>query len=447
LVLFFLSKSTPGDPIADLVQLQDNSQFGNETQKGKEYCRKYRELELDKAVFYFSLRSSVLHDDIRKICDYNKRKWFKAMSLEVGDYKIVQEYNTSVNNLRSDIESWPDSLLIKREIRSILNKLIFETNISKIKSSVSEISNAMELGNISSPYSGAIRNSLSNLISRNNSIKKWIPSFHWYGFNNQYHKWMYKLLKLDFGESMKDGQKVFTKIWQSFKWTGLMVLMSFILTLVIGVPLGVFLASKKDSRKDKVISTFLYLLYSIPIFWLATLLVVFFTTNEYGSWNHLFTSILPLTFRPSESFWLKFIASSKYLILPVFCIAIHSIAYISRLTRSSMIDQMDQLYVRTAKSKGISEQKILWKHSFRNALIPIVSLLIAAIPASFAGSLVIEVIFNIPGMGRLIFESVFGNDWPVLYGATMLIGLVTIIVYLIGDIFYRFVNPKISYSK
>lgn len=226
-----------------------------------------------------------------------------------------------------------------------------------------------------------------------------------------------------------------------------MILMSLILTLFVGIPLGVFLASEKNSKKDKLISLLLYLLYSIPVFWLATIFVVFFTTNEYGSWTNLFPSILPLHFSQDDPFIVKFLSSFEYLILPVICIALHSIAYIARLTRSSVIDQLDLLYVRTARSKGLSSRKILWKHSFRNAMIPILSLLIAAIPASISGSLVIEVIFNIPGMGRLMYESVYGNDWPVLFGVVMLIGVFTVLVYLIGDIFYRVINPKISFSK
>ena len=106
---------------------------------------------------------------------------------------------------------------------------------------------------------------------------------------------------------------------------------------------------------------------------------------------------MPVNFSQNDPFIVVFFGSLKYLVLPVICIAIHSIAYITRLTRSSMVDQLNMEYIRTAKSKGIAANKLIWKHSFKNALIPIISMLIAAIPASIAGSLVIEVIFNIVG--------------------------------------------------
>jgi len=450
LAIFFLSKSTPGDPLGDFIQLQESTNFGSENQKEKEYCNKYRVLNLDKPSFYFSLRPLPLDDEIREVCNYNKRQWFKTMSLNYGDYNKVKRYNQQLEDLIIRIQSIPDTISGKNKIARILNKLAFNTNPKRINLELIEVSK-----DINSIYSfdslnigiSALRASFEELNINQNSLRKWMPGFHWYGLDCQYHLWVSKLIILDFGVSLKDGQKVFNNIWQAFKWTGLMVLMSFILTLFVGIPLGVFLASVNNSKKDKIISMVLYLLYAIPIFWLATLFVVFFTTNEYGSWTNLFPSILPLNFSRDDTFFVKFLASFKFLILPVICIALHSIAYIARLTRSSIIDQMELLYVRTARSKGISSRRIIWKHSFRNAMIPILSLLIAAIPASIAGSLVIEVIFNIPGMGRLMYESVYANDWPVLYGVVMLIGVFTVFIYLIGDIFYRVINPKITYSK
>ena len=185
----------------------------------------------------------------------------------------------------------------------------------------------------------------------------------------------------------------------------------------------------------------------MPLFWFATLMVVFFTTSQYGNWTNIFPGVGISPYSSGLSIWSKIIANSKQLILPVFCMVLHSVAYLSSIVRNSVIAESKQAYKTTALLKGLTKRATFWKHLFPNSVLPLVTIIIGIIPASLAGSLVIEVIFNIPGIGRLIYDSIFGNDWYVIFSIVMLVGVVTIISYLVGDLLYSFLNPKIRFGN
>ena len=230
-------------------------------------------------------------------------------------------------------------------------------------------------------------------------------------------------------------------------WTLVMNLISIFIAYIVSIPLGVFSAVKKDSRFDKITTLFLFILYSLPSFWVATLLVVFFTTSEYGGWTDIFPSI-GLGDLPSDApFWSRFWETGSHLILPVLCITYASLAFISRQMRGGMLDVIRQDYIRTAKAKGLDDRTVIWKHAFRNSLFPIITLFAAVFPAALAGSVVIEFIFNIPGMGKLSLDAIYTRDWPIVYTVLMLAAILTMVGTLVADIMYAVVDPRVSYSK
>ncbi len=266
------------------------------------------------------------------------------------------------------------------------------------------------------------------------------PVMYWHGCQNQYHSYLMSVITGDWGFSVRDGKAVWSKIQRALGWTLSIVLLNFVLALVFSILLAVFLWKRNNSRVDHFIQALLHALYSIPGFWLATLVLIFFTGPQYG---------MPIFYTPlytpgqdqslSSEIWL---ALGK--IAPVvFCLTLQDIAMLTRLIRSKIAASFQEPFMDVIKTRGISDNALILRHSLPNALLPLITLFFNSLPASIAGSLVFEVVFNIPGMGRLLNDSIQSADWPVVYGITLLSMITTVAFYAMGDSLYRWADPRI----
>jgi peptide/nickel transport system permease protein len=216
------------------------------------------------------------------------------------------------------------------------------------------------------------------------------------------------------------------------------------LVFILAIPLGVFSAVKKDSLVDKVITTGLFFLYSLPSFWIGTMLLVFFTNPEYGmNW---FEGAGLGSLSATAPFWDRFWETIGHLILPVFCLTYGSLAFVSRQVRGSVLNVLNLDYIRTARAKGLAGRHVIWKHAFRNSLFPLITMFARILPAAIAGSVLVEVIFNIPGMGREVFTAITAKDWPVLYTILMLVAILTMLGNLLADILYAYADPRVKFK-
>jgi len=145
-------------------------------------------------------------------------------------------------------------------------------------------------------------------------------------------------------------------------------------------------------------------------------------------------------------FWSRFWETAYHLILPVFCVTYTAFAFITRQMRGGMLNELEQDYVRTARAKGLDNNQVTWRHAFRNGLFPIITLLANVLPATLAGSVIVEIIFSIPGMGRLAFNSIFQGDWPVLFTVIMLSAILTLLGNLIADMLYAVADPRVRFG-
>lgn len=272
-----------------------------------------------------------------------------------------------------------------------------------------------------------------------------IPSFQWHGFDNQYHRWAFGFLKGDFGKSIIQKRAASEIIRPALFWTLVLNLSAILLAFAIAIPLGIWSAVKQGGRFDKITSLSLFMLYSLPVFWVGTMFLIFFTTREYGmDW---FAGAWLGSLPADASFWVKLKTMYPHLLLPIICIAYPSIAFIARQARGSMSEVLGQEYIKTARAKGLSESKVIWKHGFRNALFPIITMLASIIPASIAGSITIEFIFNIPGLGLTLYQSIIEQDWPIVFAIMMLGAVLTIIGILASDILYALADPRVRLDK
>ena len=236
----------------------------------------------------------------------------------------------------------------------------------------------------------------------------------------------------DLGYSWKNGQTVWSLIALYVPRTIWLALTSFILTLLIALPVGVIQASRRNSWFDYTMTNFFFILYGIPAFLLSLLMIDWFV---FGSFH------FPLP--PSDASALTIFTHPSAFIVPVVTLAILSLAFFSRFMRSAVLDVLVQDYIRTAKAKGCSQRRILFKHAFRNALGPIITIVGLSVPGLFGGALIIEQVFNYEGVGYATVNAATYKDIPTVLGITLLITLFTLVGNLLADIGLGIVNPRI----
>lgn len=259
----------------------------------------------------------------------------------------------------------------------------------------------------------------------------------------QYKNWLIRFIKLDFGDSFLDGRRVIDKIKERLPVTLFINIASIILILLIGIPLGVIGSIKQESWVDKSITVFVFIGFAIPSFWLALILMDLFCIKL--GW----LPVLGITSLDFENFGFfeKIIDLTRHLVLPIAIFVLGGLAGISRYMRQSMIQTLNKPYILAAKAKGLSQHTIIYKHALRNSLLPIITLLGLSIPGLISGSVIIESVFAIPGMGRLFFESVMSRDYPVIMGILTIGAILTMLGNLLADICYAAADPRIRYKK
>jgi peptide/nickel transport system permease protein len=258
----------------------------------------------------------------------------------------------------------------------------------------------------------------------------------------QYILWVKRIFTLDFGFSYKDHRNVWDKISERLPITIQLNIISIFLVYLIAIPCGIYSSTHEGSFTDKVLTVGFFFLYSLPSFWVAVLLIMLFGGGDF--WDIF--PVYGISSIGSETMsllpWL--IDRMWHLVLPIVCLTYGGLAYLSRLTRASMLEVIREDYVRTARAKGLSERVVIFKHALRNALLPLITLLAFLLPSMFGGSVIIESIFSVPGMGQLGFESVLARDYPVIMAITAISAFLTLIGLLISDILYAALDPRIK---
>jgi peptide/nickel transport system permease protein len=257
----------------------------------------------------------------------------------------------------------------------------------------------------------------------------------------QYINWLARLVKLDFGRSFSpDRRPVLEKVADRLPITILINALSLFLILLISIPIGVLSAVRQNSLFDKFSTVFVFIGFAVPTFWLALLLMMLF-----GGLGWLPISGFRSLFFDQLSAWEQVWDQARHLILPVFVSAFGGLAGLSRYARSNMLEVIRQDYITAARSKGLAESVVIYKHALRNALLPIITILGFSIPGLIGGSVIFETIFAIPGMGQLFYQSVMSRDYPVVMGILVIGAMLTLIGNLIADISYSLADPRIKY--
>jgi peptide/nickel transport system permease protein len=261
----------------------------------------------------------------------------------------------------------------------------------------------------------------------------------------QYGRWMKQIATLDFGTSFRDHRSVISKIGDALPITLTLNIITILLIYIISVPIGAFCALKPRTLFDRISALGLFVLYSLPSFWVAMMLIVYLGGGDY---LNLFPIVGFVSDNASELPWYGWIGNvAWHLVLPVMCLTYGGLAFLSRFSRASVLEVIRQDYIRTARAKGLTEWRVIVRHAMRNALIPLLTISSTLLPALLGGSVIIEQIFSIPGMGRLGFESVLARDYPVIMAIAAISAFLTLLSILITDLLYAVVDPRITFAK
>jgi peptide/nickel transport system permease protein len=261
----------------------------------------------------------------------------------------------------------------------------------------------------------------------------------------QYFRWLKRIVTLDFGESLRDHRQISDKLLERIPVSIQLSGISLLLAYLISIPLGIYSSTHQYSAGERVVTVILFTMYSLPNFWVATMAIVYLGGGDF--WDVFPVFGLQSVGAENWPVWVRLSDRVWHMVLPITCMTYFTFAALSRYMRASMLEVIRQDFIRTARAKGLSERVVIFRHALRNSLIPIVTLMADLLPALMGGSIVIETIFSIPGMGQLSFEAVFNRDYPLIMAIFTLSALLTLVGILLSDFLYTLVDPRIAYEK
>ncbi len=499
LLAFVISINAPGDPVERLSKSANKegtaSEQSGSTKKIKEEIR--ARLGLDLPVFYISLSTWSDCDTLYKIADKAQQENLLKLSRQYGNWEAVSNYYHSLLSLLAAYDSLNVDKIYLRHSSFVLNEIkegdstridtvfispfnkneitdaknntsfailsLLETYnekaiVSKLDTLENDYKKAPYLAHLN-PEFMEVKKAFEHLKTTATPWKTYLPKLIFYG-NNQYHRWLFGstpwfgeaqagqlkgVLRGDFGISYIDNQPVSDKIWEKFKVSFAFIFLSILFAYIISIPIGIYAAYKKGSKFDRISSIVLFVMYSMPSFFIGTLLLYTFANPDVLVWFPESGFQDPALYKEDWGIFQKMVHHWPYMVLPLIAYTYSSFAFLSRIMRVGMIDVMGQDFIRTARAKGLNEKTVVLKHAFRNSLLPIITVFANIFPVAIGGSVIIEVIFSLPGMGFETFSAILNYDYPMIVAIFTISGFLTVIGYLVADILYAVVDPRISY--
>lgn len=468
---FGLGKCAPGDPVVNV--------FGEEAYNSLDPAKQaiiYRSnaarIGLEGPSFYFTLSTAAYPDTLWRIFPLDRRARLEKLIGQTGNWPAVEYCDKAVSETAQAIEVLPSSLPQSTKLRNEFTFLVradhltlLDSAVNRLKAIAAEIPEIPVLETPSSEIAQEFRlpktqypdlvEALSHLDAAATALrtqkipaKLRTPRLYWQGFGNQYHQWVKGFLTGDLGLTRRK-LPVWTELQSSLLSTMMISGLAILLAYLIAVPMGVEMARRKGKWLDRWGKRGLFFLYSMPIFWMAGLLIMAFTNTTWGQ------TILPSIYfdiqdawRPGKtSFGDWWSANASKCVLPITILTLHALAVLALQMRNGMIGTLGEDYIRTARAKGVGEEEIYWSHAFRNALFPIITVFASVLPAVFTGSLVVEALFSFPGIGTKTFEAYLGKDLPLLSAIMMVAAALTIVGSLLADILYAWADPRIRFTK
>ena len=446
MITFGLVKYAPTDH--SLEQEPGQNHNVSYRQQIAQASRTAHSLYLDLPVFYFALTTAARPDTLARIFSYERRHRLLQLLGQSGNWPAVQQYETALLDAEESLDRDSSPQV------GLLRVALYDVRQARKLGTIDSLAKVVQAR--STPYqaSPALQARLTALTQATDHLrtdllpgKHWLPALHWYGRNNQYHRWAKALLHGDLGQTTFSPRPVWDIMRFPLLTTLLTNAIAFFLAFRIAIPLGVAMA-RRGGRFDRLNRWVLLLLHAMPSFWLGGLLLLVFGTRHTGL--HLIDGIDLFPYNSTEDgppFFLWAAQNAEKFILPILTLTLYSLAIIALQMRGGIREVIAQDFIRTARAKGVEEDRIYKYHAFRNALIPMITLFAGVFPSLFAGSIVIEYLFNFPGMGMKTYSAYQNQDYPLLFAILMLGAVLTVVGNFIGDILYAWADPRVRFEK
>jgi len=464
LVVFGIYKAAPGDPATVMMGISSggNMSQGADTEARTEAFNREFGLDRNLAVQFLNYIGpfNLLRDGHPWFSSpYTERKT-ERIELEgggeviTGKPMVIAHLPTTPEDERARLDEATAALVTGDGEALLVLKAGGEASYPPLLSALSERQRAFggqvdeELSRLSgamAALSGAEMKDVEG--TREGLISEWFGWYYTEGGgdrvrNSGERPWA-GLFALDLGKEMQDKKPVAEELWRRLQVTVPLALISVLLSYLIALPLGIFSVRRQGTRIDGVTTVILFVLYSIPSFWAGLMLII-----SFGATGLDWLPVLGLHDKDADSFttsqyvWDLFL----HIIMPVATLTYASFAYLSRQMRAGMLEVIRQDYIRTARAKGLSENVVIYKHALRNSMIPVITLLAAILPILIGGSVIVESVFDIPGMGKYAFEGLLRRDFYIVMATTIFVGIMTQFGILLSDITYQLVDPRIRHT-
>lgn len=411
------------------------------------YLNEARKLGFDQPLFYFELTSLAFPDTLHRIFPLEDREQLVQLTRQNGNWAATWRYWQAVTTeLVPALDHLAGPILVGfKTLRDEKDTEKINRTLARLEKQVDTLQDASLRSQLHGRLT-AIRTSLNALGQQRQTWKLFVPVLHWYGLQNQYHHWAAGFVSGNPGYSVVTGKPLMAELKPRLFVTLILSGSAILLAILLGVPLGVWMARRQGQAADEWTRAILLFLYAMPVIWLGSLLTILLSRRDIGLGCIDGLNAEPLIMS-GKSLGVWALDNWEKFILPVLTLTLHLLAVLAMQMRAGILEVIKQDFIRTARAKGLSEHLVFWRHAFRNALFPIITLFAGLFPAIFSGSLVIEYLFDFPGMGSKMQNAFINNDYAVLFAMVMFVAVITILSNVLADLLYAWADPRVRLEK
>jgi len=435
-LIFLLSRLIPGAYGSQILEGDGAFYKGDAASRENTYRQFLRKTGQDLPLFYFSLSPQPEPDTLHLVYPERERHFLKRLCWQYGNWPLVAAFYKSLQTLQQ--ETTTDQ---KLQLSPYLQRIYHEPAPQQLNEAVAAMARMLPEQVL---QKSQLPQHTAALLRSHSQYAYLLPSLQWHGTANQYHRWLTNLAKGEFGTSYRDSRQVTSILAEAVGNTWWLMIVSMAVATLLALELALLMIRRKGHTWRKLVLPSLFLLDSVPLFVLAMLLLVLLASPAFLQlfpvYGMGYFSAAELSWLQAVSQWLTFMA------LPMLCLILANLPYLTNQFYHALSATARQDYVRTARAKGLSENKVIRRHMLRNALLPVITLLSDFLPVLVAGAVVIETIFAIPGVGRLLIDSVLARDYPVIMGIVLLVAVFKQLAHLLADLLYALADPRIRHA-
>ncbi|PVY40148.1 ABC transporter permease [Pontibacter virosus] len=433
--IFLLSKLMPGAFGSAYLAQQEAGYFSRSDAASREHS--YRQFlkttGQDLPLFYFSITSAALPDTLHRVFPERDRAFLAKLSWQYGDPDAATRFFRSTKTLEASL-SETERLQVQEQLYTIYS----HKDAAELEQATAGIADQLSTTKLLESH---FLESSAQLLASSPGYTYLFPSVQWHGSQNQYHRWLSGLLKGSLGTSLRDGRPVATVLGEAIGNTWWLLLVSVLLATLLAMELAILMVRRSGRIWRSTLLPSLFLLDSIPLFVLAMLLLVLLASPA-------FLQLFPVYgmgyYSAYDQNWLEQLGQwLQFMALPMICLVLANLPYLTNQFYQAVVAVAGQDYIRTARAKGLSEHRVIRGHMLRNALLPVITLLSDFLPALVAGAVIIETIFAIPGVGRLLIDAVLARDYPIIVGIVVIVAVFRLLSHLVSDLLYALADPRI----